>query len=67
MVLARMSRPPRVVVLVLAGLLLLGIVLPPLLVPILADRIRHEAAARGLEAHWERLSFAWPQIGRAHV
>ena len=60
MVLARMSRPPRVVVLVLAGLLLLGIVLPPLLVPILADRIRHEAAARGLDAHWQRLSFAWP-------
>src|ERR1041385_6745896 len=57
------SGPPRSGRIALAGGVLALAALfaiPPLLSPLLGAMLRARAGARGVEAKWQRLSFAWP-------
>lgn len=60
MVPVRWSRPSRRVGLLVAGVVLAILLLPALLTPMIAARVRAAAHARGLEAGWNRLAFRWP-------
>lgn len=42
------------------ALVVVALALPPLIAPGIGQRLRTEAAARGFEARWGALSFAWP-------
>jgi len=61
-----MPRPPRPLLtrrawlIAGAAVLLLVLVLPWIVAPVVTARLRAAAAARGLDARWDALSFRWP-------
>jgi hypothetical protein len=57
---ARPGRGLRLALFVLVALVALVLALPSLLAPVLGGRIHAEARARGLDASWDHLTFAWP-------
>src|SRR5260370_42451881 len=56
----RLSPRVRLALLAFAALLVLAVLLPGCLAPLVATQLRAQARARGLEARWDRLTFAWP-------
>ena len=54
--------PPRVrlALLACAVLLVLAVLVPWCAAPLVGAQLRAQAQARGLGAHWDRLTFAWP-------
>src|SRR5881394_1109137 len=58
--LSSLPRALRICAIVVAALLLVAIVVPPLLTPWLGARVHAFARGRGLDASWRRLSFQWP-------
>lgn len=53
-------RARRLALVTVLALVVVALALPPLLAPWIGQRLRSEAAARGFEARWRSLSFAWP-------
>src|SRR5262245_36865788 len=54
--------PPRGRIALIAGVIAIAALfaIPPLLTPLLGAMLHARARARGVEARWQRLSFAWP-------
>jgi hypothetical protein len=54
--------PPRarLPLVALAALCVLALLMPGCIGPLIGTQLRAQARARGYDAHWQRLTFAWP-------
>src|SRR5258706_10179156 len=50
----------RLVLFACAALLAVAVLMPGCIGPLVGAQLRAQAHARGLDAHWDRLTFAWP-------
>ena len=57
---ARRAHPLRLALYAVAALSIIAFVLPSLLSPVIAGRVRSAARRRGLDASWRQLAFRWP-------
>lgn len=57
---ASSSPTARAAALACAALLALAVLMPGCIGPLVGAQLRAQAHARGFDAHWQRLTFAWP-------